>query len=54
MREILKSKKYPLPPRDNIMELDVKTNTKELEKNLKLQVCPGDLQDKVKEVVPEY
>ena len=32
----------------------MKTNTKELEKNLKLQGYPIDLQDKVKEAVTDY
>ena len=36
------------------MEVDVQTNTKELENNLKLQGLLSDLQDKVKEVVTEY
>ena len=36
------------------MEFNVITNTKELEKNLKIQGCPSDLQEKVKEVVTEY
>ena len=36
------------------MEFDVQTNTNELEKNLKLQVFPNDLREKVKEVVSEY
>ena len=36
------------------MEIDVKTNIKELEKNLKPQGFPSELQDKVKEVVTEY
>ena len=36
------------------MEFDVRTNTNESEKNIKLQGCPNDLQDKVKEVVTEY
>ena len=27
----LKQKKYPLPPRDDVMEFNVKTNTKMLE-----------------------
>ena len=36
------------------MEFDVWTNTKELEKNIKIQGCPIYLQDKVKEVVTEY
>ena len=37
-----------------MMEFYVKTNTKESEKNLKLQGCPSYLQGKVKEVVKEY
>ena len=36
------------------MEFDVWTNTKELDNNLKLKVCPSDLHEKVKEVVTEY
>ena len=36
------------------MEFDARTNTKELEKNLKLQDYPSDLQEKVKELVTEY
>ena len=36
------------------MEFDGPTNTKELDKNLKLKGCLCDLQDKVKEVVKEY
>ena len=36
------------------MEFDVRTSTKSLEKNLKLQGCPSDLQEKFKEVVTEY
>ena len=50
----LNKSKEPLPPRDNMMEFDVQTNTKELYKNLKIQGCPSDLQDKVKELVTEY
>ena len=50
----LNQEKNPLPPRDNVMEIDGRTNTKELEKNLKLQVCPSDLQENIKEVVTEY
>ena len=38
----------------DVMEFDVRTNTKELEKNLKLQGFPSDLQDKVNEMVTEY
>ena len=33
----LKQAKDPLPPRDDVTEFDVLSNTKELEKNLKLQ-----------------
>ena len=36
------------------MEFYLRTNTKELEKNLKLQGFPSDIQYKVKEVVTEY
>ena len=49
----LKQAKDLLPHRDYVMEFDVQTNTKELEKNLKLKGCPSDLQDKVKEAVTE-
>ena len=49
----LKQSKYPLPPRDVVMEFNVQTNTKELEKNLKIQGCPSDLQNKGKDVVTE-
>ena len=47
----LNQSKEPLPPRDDVMEFDVQTNTKKLETNLKLQGCTSDLQDKFKEVV---
>ena len=50
----LKKTKDPLPHRDDVVEFDVRTNTKELEKNWKLQGFPSDLQDKVKEVVTEF
>ena len=50
----LKQAKDPLQPRDDVMEFNVQTNTKELENNLKLQGWPNDLQDKVKEVAIEY
>ena len=46
----LKQARDPLPPRYDVMKFDVQTNIKELEKNLKLQGCPSNLQDKVKEV----
>ena len=49
-RRSLEEAKYFLPPRYCVMESDVRTNTKELEKNLKLQGFPSNLQDKVKEV----
>ena len=32
----LKQEKYLLPPRDDVMEVDVQNNTEELDKNLKL------------------
>ena len=44
----LKQAKEPLPPKDDMMEFDVRTNTKELENILKLQGLPSDLQEKVK------
>ena len=50
----LKQSKDPLPPRDDVMEFYFRANTNELEKNLKLQGCPSDLQDKIKQVVTEY
>ena len=50
----LNQEKDPLPPRDDVIEFYVKTNTKALENNLIPQGCPSDLQDKVKEVVTEY
>ena len=50
----LKKYKDPLPPRNNVVEFDVWNNSKELEKNLKLQVSHSDLQEKVKEAVKEY
>ena len=36
------------------MEFDVRTHTKELENNQKLQGCTSEWQDKVKYVVTEY
>ena len=36
-RRYLKQAKESLPPRDYMVELDVQTNTKELENNLKLK-----------------
>ena len=50
----LNQSKDPLPSRSDVLEFDVRTNTKELEKNLKLQWCPRNLQDKVKELVIDY
>ena len=35
----LNQEKYPLPPRDDVMEFYVQTNTKELENIIKLQGC---------------
>ena len=37
-----------------MVELDLHTNTKDLDKNLKLQVFPSDLHDKFKEVIIDY
>ena len=50
----LKQETDLLPTRNDVVEFDVKTNTKELENNLKLQGCPSNLQDKFKEVVTYY
>ena len=50
----LNQEKYILPPRDGVMEFEVRTNTKHSEKNLKQQGCSSYLQDNVKEVVTEY
>ena len=43
-----KKPKEPLPPRDVVVEFDVRNNAKELYKNLNLQVCPSDLQENFK------
>ena len=50
----LKQSKYPLPPRYYMVEFYVCTNAKDLVNNLKLQGCPIDLYDKVKELVTDY
>ena len=50
----LKQTNYPVPPRDNVIEFDVQTSTKYLEKNIKLQCLSNDLQDNFKEAVTEY
>ena len=50
----LKQETDLLPTRNDVVEFDVKTNTKELENNLKLQGCPSNLQYKFKEVVTYY
>ena len=49
----LKQANNPLQPRDNMVKFYVQNNKKDLEKNLKLQGCPSDLQYKVKEVVTD-
>ena len=49
----LNQAKESLPPRDDVMGFYVRTNTKDLEKNMKLLGCPSDLQYNVKEVVTE-
>ena len=54
LQKALKTSKGTLPPRNDVAKFDVKTNTKELENNLKLQGCPSNLQDKFKEVVTYY
>ena len=50
----LKQGKDLLPPRDDVLQFDVWTNSKELEKNLHLQRYPSDLLEKVKELVTDY
>ena len=50
----LKQAKEPISPRNDVVEFDVRTNTKELKKDLKLKGCTSDLQDKYKEVVTYY
>ena len=50
----LKQEKDPLPPRNDVVEVDVRNDTKDLEKNQKLQVCTSELQDKLKKVVTDY
>ena len=49
-----KQAKDPLPPREDMVEFYVHTNTKYLENNLKLQECPRKLKYQVKAVVPHY
>ena len=44
----LKQSNNPLPPRYDVMEFDVRPNTKDSENHSKLQGFPSDLQDKVK------
>ena len=53
-RTSLKKTKDPLTPRDDVVKFDVRTNTNDLENNLKPQGCPSDLKVKVKEVVTDY
>ena len=43
-----------LPPRDDVVEFEFRTDSAELEGNLKLSGCPPELQPKIKEVVMEY
>ena len=50
----LKQEKDPLPHSDYVVEFDVCTNAKGLDKNIKPQVFPSDLQYKVKEVITDY
>ena len=50
----LNKEKKPLPPRDDVVEFYVRTNTQKMENNIKLQGFPSDLHDKVKEAVTEY
>ena len=50
----LNQAKETLTNRDNMVEFDVWTSANDLEKNIKLQQSPSDLQEKVKEVVTAY
>ena len=50
----LKEEKDTLPPREDVVEFDVRTNTKDLENNKKLQGRSRELKDRVKEMVPDY
>ena len=47
-RGYLKKLKGPLPPRYDVVEFDMRTNANELDKNLKLELCFCEFQDKVK------
>ena len=47
-RGYLKKVKGPLPPRYDVVEFDMRTNANELDKNLKLELCFCEFQDKVK------
>ena len=46
--------KYRLLPRDDMIEFDLISFSMEMDKNLKLQVCPSEFQEKVKEVIINY
>ena len=50
----LKQTKDPILPRGDVVEFYVRTNAKELEKNIKLHSCPSELQEMVKELVTLY
>ena len=43
-----------LPPRDDVLEFKFQMDSSELERNLKLNGCPMELQSQIKEVVTEY
>ena len=43
-----------LPPRDDIVEFELCTDSAELEGNLRLSGCPPELQPKIKDVITEY
>ena len=50
----LKHSKDPLPPRDIMSKFGLRNVANELEKNIKLQFFPIDLQNKVEGVVINY
>ena len=49
-----KQKVDELPPRDDVVEFELQTDSAELEGNLRLNGCPPELQPKIKEVITEY
>ncbi len=50
----VRQEKQRLPDRNDVVEFNVTTNSAELERNLKLNGCPSELQPEVTKVVKEY